>query len=94
MCRRRQGKPYVNAGQYARSREDGTGQPAVLSGRHVWQAQALPKIRAYYEQILGDFSVNDVTHMLHYLLKMLDNMKRVDQAWVGADEDDRAASHA
>jgi DNA-binding MarR family transcriptional regulator len=47
-------------------------------GRHVWQDLALPKIRAYYEQILADFSINDVTHTLHYLLKMLENMKRID----------------
>jgi len=61
------------------------------SGRHVWQALALPKIHAYYEEILGDFSVNDVTHMLHYLLKMLENMQRVDQDWVGAAEEEGAA---
>jgi len=48
------------------------------SGRHVWQDLALPKIRAYYEQILADFSINDVTHTLHYLLKMLENMQRID----------------
>lgn len=47
-------------------------------GRRVWQHQALPKIRAYYENILADFSVNDLSHTLHYLLKILDNMKRVD----------------
>src|SRR5512137_2941954 len=41
------------------------------SGRHVWQVLAQPKIRAYYEQILADFSINDVTHTLHYLLKIL-----------------------
>lgn len=48
------------------------------SGRHVWHDLALPKIHAYYEQILADFSVNDVTHTLHYLLKILENMQRVD----------------
>ena len=58
------------------------------SGRQVWHAQALPKIHAYYEEILGDFSVNDLTHMLHYLLKMLENMQRLDQAWVGSGEED------
>src|SRR5512134_3976880 len=58
------------------------------SGRHVWQALALPKIHAYYEEILGDFSVNDVTHMLHYLLKMLENMQRLDHEWIGAGDDD------
>lgn len=48
------------------------------SGRHVWQVLAQPKIRAYYERILADFSTNDLTHTLHYLLKMLDNMQRLD----------------
>ena len=48
------------------------------SGRHVWINLALPKIYAYYEEILGDFSINDVTHTLHYLLKILENMRRID----------------
>lgn len=56
------------------------------SGRHVWQALALPKIHAYYEQILADFSVNDVTHSLHYLLKILENMQRLDAQRHGEDE--------
>lgn len=60
------------------------------SGRHVWQTLAQPKIRGYYEEILGDFSVNDVTHTLHYLLKMLENMQRLDEAWVGAPDDEGA----
>jgi DNA-binding MarR family transcriptional regulator len=58
------------------------------SGRHVWHALALPKIQAYYEEIVGDFSVNDLTHVLHYLLKILENMERLDQAWVGAADDE------
>lgn len=57
------------------------------SGRHVWQEQALPKIRAYYGEVLEDFSLNDVTHMLHYLLKMLQNMERLDHAWAAPDEE-------
>ena len=61
------------------------------SGRHVWQALALPKIRAYYDEVLEDFSVNDAAHMLHYLLKMLGNMERVDRKWVGSDDDDAGA---
>jgi DNA-binding MarR family transcriptional regulator len=48
------------------------------SGRHVWRALAQPKIRAYYDQALSDFSVNDTVHALHYLLKILENMKRLD----------------
>ena len=62
------------------------------SGRHVWHARALPKIRAYYEEILGDFSVNDLTHMLHYLLKMLENMQRLDEAWTGTGEEEDGAA--
>lgn len=49
------------------------------SGRVVWQEKARPKIRAYYEDALHEFSVGDLTHMVHYLLKMLDNMKQIDQ---------------
>ena len=56
------------------------------SGRHVWQVLALPKIRGYYDQILADFSVNDVTHTLHYLLKILENMQRLDAGWHSVDE--------
>jgi DNA-binding MarR family transcriptional regulator len=48
------------------------------SGREVWLVQAQPKIHDYYEQALEGFSTNDLTHTLHYLLKLLDNMKRLD----------------
>ena len=49
------------------------------SGRRLWEKRALPKIHAYYESILADFSINDTTHMLHYLLRMLESMERVDR---------------
>lgn len=52
----------------------------TASGRHTWQVLAQPKIRAYYDQVLADFSINDTAHALHYLLKILDNMKRLDGA--------------
>ncbi|MBK8739204.1 MAG: MarR family transcriptional regulator [Betaproteobacteria bacterium] len=55
------------------------------SGRHVWLVKALPRIHTYYEQVLADFSINDLTHTLHYLLKMLDNMQRVDLEAHGVD---------
>ncbi len=48
------------------------------SGRAVWNEHARPKIHAYYEQTLDGFSTNDLTHTLHYLLKLLDNMKQLD----------------
>ena len=50
----------------------------TASGREVWTVKAQPKIHAYYEQALDGFSTNDLTHTLHYLLKLLDNMKRLD----------------
>jgi len=53
----------------------------TASGQHVWHALALPKILAYYEDILGEFSINDLAHTLHYLLKMLENMQRLDADW-------------
>jgi DNA-binding MarR family transcriptional regulator len=50
------------------------------AGRHVWSQQALPKIHAYYQQALSDFSVSDMTHSLHYLMKLLKNMEKLDDA--------------
>ncbi|KND54898.1 Benzoate anaerobic degradation transcriptional regulator BadR, MarR family [Candidatus Paraburkholderia kirkii] len=49
-------------------------------GRRLWTQQATPKIHGYYEEVLKDFSIDDVTHTLHYLLKLLDNMKKLDDA--------------
>lgn len=49
------------------------------AGRKVWLKDAQPKIRAYYEQVLNDFSVGDLAHTLHYLMKLLSNMERLDQ---------------
>ena len=48
------------------------------AGRRLWHRRALPKIRAYYEAALEGLSDSDVTHALHYLLKLLENMKRLD----------------
>jgi DNA-binding MarR family transcriptional regulator len=59
------------------------------SGRELWLHEATPKIHRYYEAVLADFSVEDVTHTLHYLLKLLGNMKIIDEAGrVQADGDD------
>lgn len=51
----------------------------TTSGHEVWYTHALPKIHNYYDQALKDFSLGDTTHTLHYLLKLLDNMQRLDQ---------------
>lgn len=79
---------------HLRSAPDGRDRRSRLvtmteSGREVWLTQAQPKIQRYYEQALGGFSSSDLTHTLHYLLKLLDNMKQIDaeQGAGGADEE-------
>jgi len=57
------------------------------AGRQVWQRKALPKIHGFYEQALDGFSVNDMVHSVHYLLKMLENMQKIDAADGGDDEE-------
>jgi len=57
----------------------------TATGRHVWQVRAQPKIHRYYDRALADFSVNDMTHTLHYLLKMLDNMQALDSQTQGSN---------
>ena len=59
-------------------------------GRTVWQHSALPKIHGYYEKALEGFSVNDTVHMVHYLLKILQNMQQLDEP--DAEEDAEAAA--
>jgi DNA-binding MarR family transcriptional regulator len=54
-------------------------------GREIWLSRAQPKIEAYYEQALKEFSISDMAHALHYMIKLLDNMKQIDH---GDDEDD------
>jgi DNA-binding MarR family transcriptional regulator len=54
-------------------------------GREIWLSHAQPKIHAYYEQALKEFSIGDMTHALHYMIKLLDNMKQIDQ---GDDEEE------
>lgn len=65
----------------------------TATGRRVWTTLAQPKIREYYREVLGDFSITDATHTLHYLLKMLENMKRVDARQSGGLEGMARAAH-
>ncbi|OWW20791.1 MarR family winged helix-turn-helix transcriptional regulator [Noviherbaspirillum denitrificans] len=60
------------------------------SGKAVWNSQAVPRIHEYYEKALADFSVGDMTHSLHYLLKLLENMKRLDDENPNGDEEEAA----
>ena len=50
----------------------------TTAGRRLWTTQTLPKIHGYYAAVLDDFSVGDINHALHYMMKLLDNMQRVD----------------
>lgn len=49
------------------------------SGRRVWTQETIPKIYKYYEKALADFSISDINHTLHYLYKLLGNMKELDE---------------
>ena len=62
------------------------------TGRRVWQDEAQQLIRQYYGQALADFSVGDMAHLLHYLLKLLDNMQAIDVASGSADKEGEAPS--
>jgi DNA-binding MarR family transcriptional regulator len=64
----------------------------TASGLDLWTHKALPKIHGYYEQALEGFSVSDITHSLHYLLKLLDNMKQLDKEDIGVEAGAEAAS--
>lgn len=72
----------------AQSGQDRRSRVVTLTeaGRHVWQVLAQPKVRAYHDAILADFSVNDITHTLHYLLKILEKMQRLDAERHSANE--------
>jgi DNA-binding MarR family transcriptional regulator len=61
------------------------------SGRHVWLDKALPKINGYYLQAMSEFSTTDMSHTLHYLAKLLDNMGQVDRA--AAEETQEPGPH-
>lgn len=49
------------------------------AGWTVWREKAQPKIHDYYMAALEGFSVSDQIHATHYLLKLLDNMERIDR---------------
>ncbi|PUE32630.1 transcriptional regulator [Limnohabitans sp. Jir61] len=59
----------------------------TANGRKVWEKDAQPKIREYYEAALTDFSTGDLTHTLHYLMKLLDNMEKIDKS-IESNNDD------
>ncbi len=52
----------------------------TADGREVWERRALPQIHRYYERAVAGLSDDDLTHALHYLLELLDNMAAIDAA--------------
>ena len=50
------------------------------SGRRVWTKRALPEIHAYYQRALSGFSEDDLSHTLHCLQDLLDNLKELDES--------------
>lgn len=60
-----------------KDRADGRSRRIVLSddGRVLWEAELMPRIFDYYDRALVDFSVDDQINTLHYLNKLLDNLK-------------------
>lgn len=47
-------------------------------GREVWERRALPQIHRFYGRAIDGFTEDDLTHTLHYLLELLDNMTTID----------------
>lgn len=68
---------------------DGRGRLVRLSelGRQRWHRDALPRINDYYDQATSGLSLEDLSHALHYLVRLLDNMTAIDE---GAPFDGRS----
>jgi DNA-binding MarR family transcriptional regulator len=65
----------------AKDQTDGRSRRIRLTteGRRLWESELIPMIFDYYEDALSDFSINDKVNIVHYLNKLLDNLKRVDK---------------
>ncbi|MCP3993167.1 MAG: MarR family transcriptional regulator [Actinomycetia bacterium] len=48
-------------------------------GELMWHERALPRIHAFYDQAATGLSVEDMSHALHYLMRLLDNMTTIDE---------------
>lgn len=78
---------------HVRSAPDGRDRRSRLvamtpAGRLTWERGAQAKIEDYYTQALEGFSTSDQVHALHYLLKLLDNMKVIDAEQGGHGQSD------
>ncbi len=48
-------------------------------GEQMWHQRALPRIHDFYDQAAAGLSVEDMSHALHYLMRLLDNMTTIDE---------------
>ncbi len=64
-----------------RSATDGRSRRYALTdrGRHHWQDRALPKIERFYADATDGMSIEDMSHALHYLVRLIENMSRLDE---------------
>lgn len=48
-------------------------------GERLWHERALPQIHEFYDRAAAGLSVEDMSHALHYLMRLLDNMTAMDE---------------
>lgn len=48
-------------------------------GRERWHTRALPRINTFYDDAVAGLSTEDLSHALHYLVRLLDNMTALDE---------------
>jgi DNA-binding MarR family transcriptional regulator len=47
-------------------------------GRRHWESRAVPRIERFYRDATAGMSVEDMSHALHYVVRLLENMTRLD----------------
>jgi len=48
-------------------------------GQDRWHTRALPRINDFYDAAVDGLSIEDISHALHYLVRLLDNMTAIDE---------------
>ena len=48
-------------------------------GRQRWQERTLPRIERFYDDAVAGLSIEDMSHALHYLVRLLENMTAIDE---------------
>lgn len=61
--------------------DDGRSRRVRLSdhGATVWAERALPRIERFYADATAGMSIEDMSHALHYLVRLIDNMAALDE---------------